>query len=398
MKKEVHVIFHIDMNAFYASVEEVMRPELKGKPFAVGNNRSNFNKGVILTASYEARKYGVRSAMPIFQAKNLCPELIIVSPQMKKYEIYSRRFMNLLKEYTARFEQASIDECYLDMSHIYPKRHPVKVAQEIQQRIYREIGLPCSIGIASNRFLAKMASDFKKPMGITVLRRRDVPKKIWPLKIGAMHGIGRKTAPKLEEVGIKTIGDLVKPEHQSAAQRILGNQYQKFIQHAYGYGSHQIDVHAHETYKSIGNSNTFSVPIIDEQTAFLKLDELIKKVVSRLQNHHYVARTFTVQIRYINFKTYSKSTTIDNFIGDYDRIQPIIRELFDELWNGEAIRLLGVTASQLEEPEKIQKEINLFNYQEVLVEEPLIKTIHQIKRKFGESAIQKGIKDKKEKS
>ena len=395
MKKGVHIIFHIDMNAFYASVEEALRPELKGKAFAVGNNRSNFNKGVILTASYAARKYGVRSAMPIFQAKSLYPDLLIVSPRMHVYKAYSERVMNLLKEYTNIFEQASIDECYLDMSHVFPKRHPVAVAKDIQQRIYNELSLPCSIGIASNKFLAKMASDFKKPMGITVLRRRDVPKKIWPLKIGEMHGIGRKTAPKLEEAGIRTIGDLVKPEHQYNAQSILGNQYDRFIQHAYGYGSQTLDVEAHETYKSIGNSNTFTVPIIDEQTANLRLEKLVDHVCGRLKAHRYVARTFTVQIRYIDFKTYSKSMTIDDYINDPVRINTIIKQLFDELWTGHPIRLLGVTASQLEEREKIQKEINLFNYQEVLKDEPLIKTVHNIKRKFGDHIIQKGI-DKKE--
>ena len=130
MKKGVHILFHVDMNAFYASVEEILRPELKGKAFAVGNYRSNFNRGVILTASYEARKYGVRSAMPIFQAKSLCPDLIIVSPRMRLYEEYSERVMALLNEYTKRLEQASIDECYLDMSHVYPEKHPLDVAKK----------------------------------------------------------------------------------------------------------------------------------------------------------------------------------------------------------------------------------------------------------------------------
>ena len=168
------IILHIDMNAYFASVAQIADPRLKGKPVAVGGKSS---RSIITTASYEARRYGVKSAMPVFMAKELCPDLIIVNSDFSLYEKYTRLFVEIIKRYSIKIEMASIDECYVDMSEeLINNPEPMKVVEDIQDKIFNELGLPCSIGVAPNKFLAKMASDMKKPLGITVLRKRDVEK------------------------------------------------------------------------------------------------------------------------------------------------------------------------------------------------------------------------------
>lgn len=393
MKKAVKVIFHIDMNAFFTSVEQIVRPELKGKPIAISGSNTIYNKGVILTASYEARQFGVKSAMPVFQAKELCPELILVPARHDVYQAYSDQMIKFLKTYTPLVEVGSIDEAYLDVSDLL--QHPLELAKEIQSRLYHELGLPCSIGIAPNKFLAKMASDLKKPMGITVLRRREVPEKLWPLSISQMYGIGKKTAPKLINAGVLTIGDLIKPEHKTVLEQILGNQYEKFYQHALGYGDTQVDPRKNEEYKSIGHSTTMNVAIVDEIEAKKVLHELTEMVCARLIRHRYLAKTITTQIRYENFKTHSKSLTIAKPTDEFDTIYPIVESLFEDLWSEEPIRLLGVSTGNLVDRKDYQEEINLFNYEKQIEAEKLIKTIHAIKRKYGENVITRGYKLKK---
>jgi DNA polymerase IV len=393
MKNKVRVIFHIDMNAFYTSVEQINNSNLKNKPIAISGKNAIYNKGVILTASYEARKMGVRSAMPVFKAKELCPQLIMVPPHFELYQEYSQKMIEFLKTYTEQIEVASVDEAYLDVTDV--KMHPVALAQEIQDRLNHEIGLPSSIGIATNKFLAKMGSDMKKPMGITVLRRREIKEKLWPLKIGDMYGIGKKTAPKLVEAGVQTIGDLVKPEHQEAVKVILANQYERFYQNAWGYGDSFVDPSKNDQYKSIGHSTTFIAPIIEEESANQKLSMLTEMVVTRLVNHQYLAKTLTVQVRYENFKTYSKSITIEKPTQTYETIHSIVLNLFDELWNRQPIRLLGVSSSNLVEQSEYREEYNLFNYEKHLDDEPIIKTMHAINRKYGQDILKKGIKKTK---
>ena len=201
-----HVYFHIDLNAFFVSAECILDPSLKGKPVAVcGQTR----RSVVATASYEARKYGVHSAMPVSEARHLCPGLIMVEPHFQWYRSLSEEFMNIVYSITPEVEQASIDECYADMTvPIQAYEKPLDLAWNLQRRILRELQLPCSIGIGPNMFLAKMGSDMKKPMGITVMRIREVPAKLWPLPIRDMRGIGERTLPYMEDLGIKTIGDL----------------------------------------------------------------------------------------------------------------------------------------------------------------------------------------------
>ena len=227
------VYFHIDLNAFFASCEELLDPSLKGKPLVVGGKS---RRSVISTANYEARKYGIHSAMPMQQAEKLCKDLVIVNGHYAFYSDMSHQFMQIIHSYTDLVEKASIDECYADMTDVicrYPK--PLDVAFEIQRRVLEETGLRCSIGIGPNMFLAKMASDMKKPMGITVLRIRDVPEKMWPLPIKEMQGIGKRTVPLMEDLNIHTIKDLATYQNLNALKPVLGKNIKSMIKRANGY-------------------------------------------------------------------------------------------------------------------------------------------------------------------
>ena len=204
------IIMHIDLNAFFATAEVIKDPSLEGKPLIVaGSSR----RGIVSTASYEARKYGIHSAMPTYQAQRLCPGVIIRGGDFELYHRLSNKFFNYVRNYTNIIEIASIDECYADMSECMKDvKDPVEYLKNLQNDLYEKTKLKCSIGLAPNKFLAKMASDMKKPMGITIIRKKDVKKILWPIKIKDMYGVGKKTFPRLERLGIKTIGDLVRTE------------------------------------------------------------------------------------------------------------------------------------------------------------------------------------------
>ena len=200
------VIFHIDMNCFFVSCEVAENPELKGQNVAVGHVGLD-RKGMILAASYEAKAYGIKTTMPIFEAERLCPNLILINPNHELYQEYSRKFFSYFSKITPLVEPASIDEGYLDVTDVCGPNEYVDLAKKIQDDILNLYGLPCSIGIAPNKFLAKMASDMKKPLGITVLRKRDIKELMWPLPIEDLFGAGKKTCAMLREINIKTIGD-----------------------------------------------------------------------------------------------------------------------------------------------------------------------------------------------
>ena len=335
--------------------------------------------------------------MPVFQARKLCPQLQFVPADHRLYNEYSHKFIELLKQYTHHIEVASIDEAYMDVTTLCESVHPLELANDIQRKLYETLSLPSSIGIASNKFLAKMASDFKKPMGITVLRRREVKDKLWPLKINEMYGIGQKTAPKLIEAGILTIGDLLLDNNKLKAIQILGNQFESFYKNALGFGDTHVDPSKNDTYKSIGNSLTYDEGILNEEIAYQRLKELTETVCNRLKKHRYLIKTISVQIKYGNFQSHSKSKTILEYTNDFDEIYNHVIQLFDVLWNKDEIRLLGVSTSNLILKEDHVEQLNLFTYEKYQDEEKVIKLIHQINRKYGKDSIKKGSKLNREK-
>ncbi|CAH2762499.1 DNA polymerase IV [Erysipelothrix amsterdamensis] len=350
------VIFHIDINAFYASAHLITDSSLYGKPVVVCSNQRG---SVVTTASYEARSYGVNSAMPLAQAKRLCPHLEVIEVDFELYQDLSVKFMNIIRSYSAIMQPASIDECYVDMTDVIKKyEKPLDLAVEIQKSVWEALRLPISIGVAPNKFLAKMASDMQKPRGITVLRIREVPQKLWPLSIDSMHGIGQKTVPKLKRIGIETIGDLAhfNPDH---LKNILGINAQNFVQKANGYDHSVIDTDV--TMKSIGQSKTF-------KDAMTELDEIrnailneLGEVIRRMERQDVVGKTISFSIRLDDYKTATRSFTFDEYTSDQNLVFERLMSLYDEFEGEGGVSFISVTMTNLMPKDEIIEQLNIFD-------------------------------------
>lgn len=383
MVKRARIIFHVDMNSFYASVEMAHNPKLKGKPLAVAGNPEE-RKGIIVTSSYEARAKGVKTAMPLWEAKKLCPELIVVRPNFERYRETSRKIFQLLAEITPIIEPVSIDEGYMDVTN-HPT-HPLQLAKQIQKRLLDELDIPCSIGIGPNKFLAKTASDMKKPLGITVLRIRDLPTKLWPLPVDKMYGVGEKTAEKLKKMNIHTIGDLAKADMYTVSQ-VLGINGERLINRANGRDPRPVDPDSVNEFKSIGNSQTLPHDTTDLTEMRQILSQLAERVEERLKRRELKGKTVQLMIRYSNRKTITRSRKLDRFIDDKDTIMEVIQDLLSEHWSHEPVRLLGVTVQDLLEKQYVVEQLDLFTYQEVEKKLAIHETVEQLREKFGEDTF-----------
>lgn len=390
------IILHIDMNSFYASVEQKLNPELKGKPLAVAGNPME-RRGIIITCSYEARAFGVKTTMNVGEAKRLCKDLIVVPPNFERYREASFSFFSLLRTYSPILEPVSIDEGYLDITDYTAGRHPLDVVEEIQRRIYEELGLPCSIGVAPNKFLAKTASDMKKPMGITVLRKRDVESILWPLDVIDMHGVGQKTAEKLRGYGIQTIGDLA-TAHISDMKMWFGVNGERMVQKANGIDERAVDPEAAFDTKSVGNSTTLP----RDETEYYVLKEtfsmLSNKVANRLQAKSLIGTTVSIMIRDHNWRTITRAKSLQNGINRQEDILEIVWELFLQHWDETPLRLIGVTVSNVSDKRESTEQLDLFNFQQYEKEEPILKMLHKLERQFGEGVVQRGVRIKKKQS
>lgn len=350
------VIFHIDINAFFASAHTITDPILEGKPVVVC---SNHRGSVVTTASYAARRYGIKSAMPLAYAKRLCDDLVVIDIDFDLYHDLSERFIKIIASYSPILEQASIDECYVDVTNVIKKyKRPLDLAVEIQRRVQKELMLPISIGVAPNKFLAKMASDMKKPLGIQVLRIREVESLLWPLDISDMFGIGQKTVPKLRAVGINTIGDLAR-SHPDSLRRYLGINTDSFIQKANGIDRSPIEVFAPA--KSIGQSKTFQNPMTDLEEIRHAISVEIAELVRRLDAKDMCAKTITFSIRMDDFKTAARSITLDSYIFDKNALFERVMGLYDEFDGQGAVTFLSVSLSNLMAKDERIEQLNIFD-------------------------------------
>lgn len=385
------IILHVDMNSFYASVEAAVHPELKGKPLAIAGDVKT-RHGIVVTSSYEARAQGVKTTMTVGQARRLCPGLIVRPPDFPLYRETSARIFRIFNEYTSLVQPVSIDEGYLDITECGQRESAPQIAVEIQNRILRELDLPCSIGVAPNKFLAKMASDMKKPLGITILRKRDVPSKLWPLKAGEMHGIGQKTEEKLNRIGIVTIKDLAKAE-DFVLKKALGINGPRLKLRANGIDPRPVDPDANAEFKSIGNSTTLPVDTTERDVVMEVLSRLSGSVADRMAKKETVAMNVQLMIRYDDRRTVTRSRKLDNPIAGKEQIYEAAKVLFEEHWSGQPIRLLGVTAQNLVDKDEAYKQLDLFSYvkdaEKGEKREKLEKTVHDIQKKYGKGAIRR---------
>ncbi len=383
MKNRAKVIFHVDMNSFYASVEMTFDPRLKGKPVAIAGNPEE-RRGVIVTSSYEARAKGVKTTMPIWEAKKLCPELIIVRPHFDRYREMSAKIFKLLLQFTALVEPVSIDEGYLDVTDY--DENPLKLAENIQLKILKELGIPCSIGIGPNKFLAKTASDMKKPLGITVLRKRELSTKLWPLPIDKMYGVGHKTAEKLKSININTIGDIAKADTYHLSL-VLGINGERLKNRANGIDPRIVDPDAVSDFKSIGNSQTLQTDVSDINELKSVLAKLSEKVAERLQRRELKGLTIQIMIRYKDRQTITRSKKLSTYTNDLSEIFLHAFDLLDSHWSRYPVRLLGVTMQDITENKHIKHQLTLFTYEQEEKKYQMERTINKLKDKYGDNII-----------
>ncbi|PWV99645.1 DNA polymerase-4 [Paenibacillus cellulosilyticus] len=380
------VILHLDMNAFYCSVHEAEEPHLyRDKPTAVAGS-VELRKGIVVTCSYAARRKGVRTGMTVRQATRLCPELILIRPDFDMYRKYSRGFMNIAMQYTPQVEATSIDECYLDITGSKQFGTPLEIARTIQQRIWNEWSLPCSIGVAPNKLLAKMASDMHKPNGLTVLRLRDVPEVLWNKPCDTLFGVGRKSAEKLRKLNIMTIGELAAAE-ESLLVRHFGVYGHWMKEAAHGH-DHSPVKEGRERNKSIGHATTLAADVIKREDAHRVLLNLADQTGRRLRRQKLMAKTVQVTIRRPDMSTIQRSATLEVPSETADLFYKEACKLFDANWReGEPVRLLGITLAQLSPREETAVQLDLFSYEEQPKKEALTRVMDALRDKFGEAAV-----------
>ncbi|WP_240377621.1 DNA polymerase IV [Bacillus piscicola] len=354
------VIFHVDMNAFYASVERVHDPGLEGVPLAIAGNPKE-RRGIVVTASYEARAFGVKTTMSVRDALKKCPHLVIRPPDFDKYRAASAEMFQLLEDYTPLVEPVSIDEGYMDVTASFKTGKSLVLAQELQKRIKRDLGLSCSIGIAPNKFLAKMASDMKKPMGITVLRKRELPQKLWPLPVEEMHGVGRKTAAKLNGMEIYTIRDLALYSGIALKAR-FGLKGKKLHERANGIDYREVDPEAANDIKSVGSSTTLAEDVTAKAELLKVITYLAEKTADRMARKNVCSHTIQLTIRYSDRKTITRSKKLVNPFFSAEEIQRQAVDLLENYWNGNPVRLLGITALHVIPKQEAYTQLDLFSF------------------------------------
>ncbi len=384
----MQIIFHIDLNAFYASAEISRNPNLEGKPLVISGKSK---RSIITTASYEARKFGIHSAMPLFQAYKKCKNLIVLPVDFELYHRLSNEFFSIISSYSEILEVASIDECYVDVTKVIQDKnyHPVELARRIQNDVYEQLNLKCSIGISPNKFLAKMASDMKKPMGITILTRSNLKELMWPLDIKNMFGIGKKTQPRLREVGIMTIGDIANYNNYNQLRQIIGKNALLLYRRANGIDNRVVDTKQNEL-KSVGNSITLPYDTLDEIILLDTLKQLARQVSMRAAKRNLISNSISITIKYTRFESVNRQTTINSYINDYEYILSTAKMLFDAHYDGRPVRLLGISLNNTINKKNYKEQLNIFNSTNDIEKDKDIQTIiENINNKFEKTIVTK---------
>jgi nucleotidyltransferase/DNA polymerase involved in DNA repair len=381
------MILHVDMDAFYASVEQLDNPELRGKPVVVGADPDEGRgRGVVSTASYEARKYGIHSAQPISKAYRLCPDGFFLPVRGERYLEVSRDIMSIFFEYTPLVEPISLDEAFLDLKGTKRlKGDPEEIGREIKRKILEQKGLTASVGVAPNKLLAKMASDWDKPDGFVIIHYDQIKKFLDPLSVSKLWGIGRKTEMKLKRLGVHTVGQLSR-----LSRDLLTDQFGKSGANLWDY-SHGIDnspVLASRDVKSVSNETTFKTDCDDRSIHRDILLQLSEKVAYRLRKKDLKGTTVILKVRLADFTTFVRNERLISPTNRSEDYFPNIIRLYENLdFRNQPLRLLGVGMSQLVEKSGIQTD--LFIQNEKL--DRLNTAMDRVRKKFGEKSIHRGI-------
>ena len=375
------------MDAFYASIEQLDHPEYKGRPVIVGADpKAGKGRGVVAACSYEARKSGIRSALPISRAWKLCPQGVYVRPRMNRYVEVSQQVMDVFRRYTDLVEPLSIDEAFLDITGSVALLGPAdEIARSIKKAIREATGMTASVGLAPNKFLAKIASDLKKPDGLVVLQEDDVDQFLRDLPISRLWGVGPKTEARLHEMGFRTIGQLASASRESLV-RTLGSLGEHLYQLSHGKDDRQV-VPDWER-KSVGTETTFDEDTDDRDLLLRTILELSDHVAERLRKDEYRARKVTLKLRYSNFSTHTKQHSLDRLIQAGDEIAAVARQLFSQFPLNRKIRLIGVSAGDLHRGREDPEQLTLFATSNP--KEKLGHAVDEIKEKFGIDSLRRG--------
>lgn len=390
-KISVHrFIAHVDMDAFFAAIEQRDNPALCGRPVIVGANpKKGRGRGVVSTCSYEARKFGIHSAMPISIAYRKCPQAIFLPVNMEKYTEVSHRIYDILYDFTPHIEPISIDEAFLDITGSYRLfGTPRKACALIKSRIKEETGLTASVGLAPTKMAAKVASDLRKPDGFVEVAGDGLLEFLWPLDISRMWGLGKKTEVVFRSMGMNTIGDIAKKDIMELTG-MFGKNGAHFWYLANGVDEREVETER-ET-KSIGNETTFDKDTLDKSKIEGTLMSLCEKVSGRLRKESSKGRTITLKIRLEGFKTYTRSVTRYMPTNFADVLYKEIKNLYNRFdTDGRKVRLVGVQVSNLSSTDS---RYSLFHEKSDKKREDIHKALEKIKKKFGENSIHMAISD-----
>ncbi len=395
------IILHIDLNTFFVRCEEIKNPSIIGKPVAIGGEG---RAGIVSTCSYEARKYGVSSGMPMFQAKALCKDLIILPPDFNFIELLSKEFISHIRKYSEIIEQISCDECYVDITESfkkYGKNNIYWYLKDIQNSLYKKTKLKCSIGVGPTKFLAKMGSDYKKPMGITIIRKKDIKKILFPLDVKTFYGIGKKTSPKLYKLGIKTIGDLyykIKLNIPEVNETLMESK-NYILECLEGRSSDEVHVVSDEQ-KSIGTTRTLlSDSSSREEIRDFYLKE-VDRIIADMKNEGKLTKTIQLTLKEASNTGDFKTTTYSKTIGDYTDSETKIKEaaikLFENSYKNQLIRLIGFSVKNLINRNEAVTQMTFDDYMIHEKESETFLLINELNRKFNKDVL-KRVSDLKNK-
>ena len=385
-------ILHIDANNAFLSwtaIEMLKRGyniDIRTIPSIIGGDESR-RAGIVLAKSSIAKEFGIHTGETIFSARKKCPQIKVFPTDFSIYIKYSNQLYNLLSEYTDIIERFSIDECFLDMTNYLQNKTLLEKATEISRRVKEELGFTVNIGVAHNKLLAKMASDFEKPDKVHTLFEEEIPTKLWPLSVGELFMIGKKSVPKLNNMQIITIGDLAKTDINKLIKR-FGKHGKLMWEYANGIDNEEVHYKI-EKPKGVGNSVTLPMDISNINKIAEIVLSLVEHVTYRLRKYDLVANVVNVQLRTKEFKDYSHQGKLDCATSSTKIIYKKARELLEEMYKGEAVRLVGVRLDNLEGKESMQ--MNLFSNESIEKQDKLDKVLDSLKQKYGyESIIRAG--------